>query len=151
MERTWSVEITFAFLVVVVVVVVVMLNSCFDQSTGLIGILQTILPGLLDILVPYTPTSPDPGSSSPASTSSSTSTSSTPNLERQSYTVWPDLTQLITKPTRSNPLSVHVLPRTASDEVLRRITSGLVGSDTPVEEITVDLVDGLVRGELDGR
>jgi hypothetical protein len=45
------------------------------------------------------------------------------------------------------PLSVHILPTFSSEDLLADITRDLVTADMSVEAITIEYIDGLVRGE----
>jgi hypothetical protein len=49
---------------------------------------------------------------------------------------------------RMKPLSVHILPTCSSEDLLVDITRDLVRSDTPLEAITIEHIDGLVRGQF---
>jgi len=48
---------------------------------------------------------------------------------------------------RMKPLSVHILPTSSSENLLANITRDLVMADMSLEAITIEYIDGLVRGE----
>ena len=180
-------------------------DQCINPNLSLsAGILEDVLPGLLSILVPSPPTPPASGSCSPprfpslsrrrengesiASTSSSSESTErddgheTNAQETQSYTVWPDMEEMLRNvqrecrlirtlsfstdkigklnmtfglpcvavvgdKVRMKPLSVHILPTFSSEDLLADITRNLVTTDTSLEAITIEYIDGLVRGE----
>jgi hypothetical protein len=47
---------------------------------------------------------------------------------------------------RLKPLSVHVLPTRTSEDVLAEMTQDLVRQDIPLEAITIEHMDDLIRG-----